>query len=80
MLIRGHTISSTHHSHPPVVPANEFVADFMAWHTKPKPGLNKAIIAFGLLTSLGLLGIVLKLFTVGLENRSDWAAHVHAQC
>ena len=66
MLRRRRTISSTHHSHPPVVPANEFVADFIAWHKKPKPSLNKAIIAFGLLTFLGLLGIVIKLFTVGL--------------
>ena len=72
MLIRGRTISSPHHAHPPVVPANEFITDFVEWHNRPKPNLNKAIIAFGLLTFLGLLGIVIKLFTVGLENRSDW--------
>jgi len=71
MLIRGRTISSPHHAHPPVVPANEFITDFVEWHNRPKPNLNKAIIAFGLLTFLGLLGIVIKLFTVGLENRSN---------
>jgi len=72
MLRRRRTISSTHHSHPPVVPPNEFISDFLEWHTKSKPGLNRALIVFSILTSLGLIGLLIKIFTVGLDNRQDW--------